>query len=89
MKKAVASIGCVRPSCTIWSCASMVEILRGWSWEAPAHVRRDPADDREHAHAAVRQLRLAELVDGERVGDAQGVEGLLIAHPACQRGRVV
>ena len=30
MKKAVASIVCVRPSCTICSCASMVEAV--WSW---------------------------------------------------------
>ena len=43
--------------------------------EEHAHVYRDPADDCEHAHAAVLQLRFAEVVDGERVGDAQGVGG--------------
>ena len=43
-----------------------------------------PGDGGQHADPAVLQLRLSHPVDRERVGDAQRIEALLLAHPALQ-----
>ncbi|CAH0380186.1 unnamed protein product, partial [Pelagomonas calceolata] len=48
--------------------------------EAEPQVRRDEADDREHADAAVLELALAEPLDGHPITQTERVEALVADH---------